>query len=181
VVVEPDFSIPGHREIRVVGDLCSYSHTADGQPLPGMAGPAVQMGGWVARDIVRGLQGRQHAPFRWFDFGSMAVVGRMFAVADLRGLRLGGPLGWLFWGVAHLMFMPARQNRVTLLTKWLWMIATRDRSSMLITGRSNQHLGVEVGLELAPDQPISPAPLEAAPAALTPPITPPISPPPAAA
>ena len=173
VVVEPDFSIPGHREIRVVGDLCSYSHTADGQPLPGMAGPAVQMGGWVARDIVRGLQGRQHAPFRWFDFGSMAVVGRMFAVADLRGLRLGGPLGWLFWGVAHLMFMPARQNRVTLLTKWLWMIATRDRSSMLITGRSNQHLGVEVGLELAPDQPISPAPLEAAPAALTPPITPP--------
>ena len=133
---------------------------ADGKPLPGMAGPAVQMGGWVARDIVHALQGRRQPPFRWFDFGSMAVVGPLFAVADLRGLRLSGPLGWLLWGVAHLMFMPARENRVTLLTKWLWLIATRERSSMLITGHANQHLGVEVGLE--------PAVLDPAPAASPP-------------
>ena len=158
VLVEPDFSIPGHPEIRVVGDLCSYCHTADGQPLPGMAGPAVQMGGWVARDIVRTLQGRRQRPFRWFDFGSMAVVGQFFAVADLRGLRLSGPLGWLLWGLAHLMFMPARQNRVILLTKWLWQIGTRERSSMLITGHANQHIGVEVGLEPAPLDPREVAP-----------------------
>ena len=56
VVVQEDFSISGHPEIRVVGDLCSYSHTADGKPLPGMAGPAVQMGGWVAKDILARLQ-----------------------------------------------------------------------------------------------------------------------------
>ncbi|MFN7900455.1 MAG: NAD(P)/FAD-dependent oxidoreductase [Synechococcaceae cyanobacterium] len=171
VVVEPDFSIPGHPEIRVVGDLCSYSHTADGKPLPGMAGPAVQMGGWVARDIVRTLQGRRHAPFRWFDFGSMAVVGPLFAVADLRGLRVSGPLGWLIWGVAHLMFMPARENRITLLTKWLWVIATRERSSMLITGRSNQHLGVEVGLEVAPQEPAAPSPDQDPGAVLIPPAS----------
>ncbi len=171
VEVEPDFSIPGHPEIRVVGDLCSYSHTADGKPLPGMAGPAVQMGGWVARDIVRTLQGRGHAPFRWFDFGSMAVVGPLFAVADLRGLRLSGPLGWLIWGVAHLMFMPARENRITLLTKWLWVIATRERSSMLITGRSNQHLGVEVGLEVAPQEPAAPSPDQDAGPVLIPPAS----------
>ena len=147
VVVEPDFSIPGHPEIRVIGDLCSYSHTADGKPLAGMAGPAVQMGGWVAADIVAKIQGQAHKAFTFTDFGTMAVLGPLHAVADLRGLKVSGLPGWILWGLAHLMFMPANENRLTLLTKWLWAIATRQRASMLITGRSNQHLNVEVGLE----------------------------------
>ena len=60
---------------------------------------------------------------------------------------MSGLPGWILWGLAHLMFMPANENRLTLLTNWLWAIATRQRASMLITGRSNQHLNVEVGLE----------------------------------
>ena len=147
VVVEPDFSIPGHPEIRVIGDLCSYSHTSDGKPLAGMAGPAVQMGGWVAADIVAKIQARAHKAFQFTDFGTMAVLGPLHAVADLRGLKVSGLPGWILWGLAHLMFMPANENRLTLLTKWLWAIATRQRASMLITGRPNQHLNVEVGLE----------------------------------
>ena len=147
VIVEQDFSIAGHPEIRVVGDLCSYSHTADGKPLPGMAGPAVQMGGWVALDIVAGLRGERQRPFAWFDFGSMAVVGPLYAVADLRGIRVSGVPGWLLWAVAHLAFMPDNLNRVSLLLKWLWVIALRQRDGVLITGRPNQHMGVEVGLE----------------------------------
>jgi len=146
VVVGPDFSIPDHPEIRVIGDLCSYSHTADGKPLAGMAGPAVQMGGWVAADIVAKIQGRAHKSFQFTDFGTMAVLGPLHAVADLRGLKVSGLPGWILWGLAHLMFMPANENRLTLLTKWLWAIATRQRASMLITGRPNQHLNVEVGL-----------------------------------
>ena len=97
VLVEPDFSIPNHPEIRVVGDLCSYKHTADGKPLPGMAGPAVQMGGWVAKDIRAQLEGRSHKSFAWFDFGSMAVLGRLGAVADLRGIKLAGLPAWGLW------------------------------------------------------------------------------------
>jgi NADH dehydrogenase len=147
VVVGPDFSIPDHPEIRVIGDLCSYSHTSDGKPLAGMAGPAVQMGGWVAADIVAKIQGRAHKTFQFTDFGTMAVLGPLHAVADLRGLKVSGLPGWILWGLAHLMFMPANENRLTLLTKWLWAIATRQRASMLITGRPNQHLNVEVGLE----------------------------------
>ena len=147
VVVGPDFSIPDHPEIRVIGDLCSYSHTADGKPLAGMAGPAVQMGGWVAADIVAKIEGRSHKAFQFTDFGTMAVLGPLHAVADLRGLKVSGLPGWILWGLAHLMFMPANENRLTLLTKWLWAIATRQRASMLITGRPNQHLNVEVGLE----------------------------------
>jgi len=147
--VEADFSIPGHPEIRAVGDLCCYRHTADGNPLPGMAGPAVQAGGWVARDLLAGLRGEQHAPFRWTDLGSMAVIGPWYAVADLRGWHVTGLAGWILWALAHLAFIPDTENRIALFSKWMWQIATRQRTALLITGRPDQHLGVDVGLTRA--------------------------------
>jgi NADH dehydrogenase len=150
LVVEPDFSIPGHPEIRAVGDLCSYTHTPDGSPLPGMAGPAVQAGGWVARDLLARLRGQTIQPFRWLDLGSMAVIGPWYAVADLRGLHFTGLVGWVVWALAHLAFIPDTENRIALFSKWMWQIATRQRTALLITGRPDQHLGVDVGLFRAP-------------------------------
>ena len=153
--VEADFSIPGHPEIRAVGDICSYSHTPDARPIPGMAGPAVQMGGWVARDLLARLQGSTAKPFRWTDLGSMAVIGPFYAVADLRGLHVTGLPGWLLWALAHLAFIPDTENRIALFSKWMWQIATRQRTALLITGRPEQHIGVDVGLfraDLAPSQ-----------------------------
>jgi len=147
--VEADFSLPAHPEIRAVGDLCHYAHTGDSRVLPGMAGPAVQMGGWVARDILAGLEGRRSAPFRWFDLGSMAVIGPWYAVADLRGLHVSGLAGWILWALAHLAFIPDTENRIALFSKWMWQIATRQRTALLLPGRPDQHIGVDVGLERA--------------------------------
>lgn len=146
LVVNADFSIPDHPEIRAVGDLCSYGHSGDAKPLPGMAGPAVQAGGWVALDILARLRGETIAPFRWQDLGSMAVIGPWYAVADLRGLHLTGLAGWVVWALAHLAFIPDTENRIALFSKWMWQIATRQRTALLITGRPDQHLGVDVGL-----------------------------------
>ena len=143
VIVKDDFSIANYPEIRVVGDLCSFNHTADGKPLPGMAGPATQMGGWVAKDIRAKLEGGSQAPFSFFDFGSMAVLGRINAVADLRGLKFAGGAGWALWALAHLAFMPDDENRITLLVKWLWAILTQQRSDLIITGLPSQHVGLE--------------------------------------
>ena len=82
LLVEPDFSVPGHPEIHAIGDLCAYHHTADGRPLPGMAGPAVQMGAWVAAAILArsgastaASGSGSLAPFRFTDLGSMALIG----------------------------------------------------------------------------------------------------------
>ena len=146
LVVAPDFSIPGYPDIRAVGDLCSYSHTTDATALPGMAGPAVQAGGWVARDILAGLRGETIGPFLWQDLGTMAVIGPWYAVADLRGVHLTGLAGWVVWALAHLAFIPDTENRIALFSKWMWQIATRQRTALLITGRPDQHLGVDVGL-----------------------------------
>ena len=148
VVVEPDFTIKGHPEIRVVGDLCSYRHTSDGAPLPGMAGPATQAGGFVGQDIAAITTGGRRPRFQWFDFGSMAVLDRVDAVADLRGLKFSGSFGWLLWAMAHLAFMPERENRWTLLIKWMFAVVSQKRASMLLTGMPSQHIGLD-----APDAP----------------------------
>ena len=165
LIVEPDFSVPGYPEIRVVGDSCAYTHTADGKPLPGMAGPAVQMGGWVAKDILAKLRGEDSPPFRWVDLGSMAVIGPWYAVADLRGWHVTGLMGWVLWALAHLAFIPDTENRIALFSKWMWQIATRQRTALLITGRPDQHIGVDVGLFRAPLEEREPAELLAGPAA----------------
>ena len=146
LIVEPDFSLPGYPEIRAVGDLCAYHHTAEGKTLPGMAGPAVQMGSWVAKDILAGLKGEESPPFHWMDLGTMAVIGPWYAVADLRGWHVTGLMGWVLWALAHLAFIPDTENRIALFSKWMWQIATRQRTALLITGRPDQHIGVDVGL-----------------------------------
>ncbi len=143
VVVEPDFSIAEHPEIRVVGDLCCYTHTANGNPLPGMAGPASQAGGFVGKDIAALISNSSRPKFNWFDFGSMAVLDRVAAVADLRGFKFSGGIGWMFWALAHLAFMPNPENRITLLFKWLVAVVSQQRSSMLLTGMPSQHLNVD--------------------------------------
>jgi NADH dehydrogenase len=73
---------------------------------------------------------------------------------------VSGLLGWILWGLAHLAFIPDTENRISLLTKWLWQIATRQRTALLITGRPDQHIGVDVGLERAPACPEPLEPLE---------------------
>ena len=148
VVVQPDFSIKEHPEIRVVGDLCSYHHTSSGNPLPGMAGPATQAGDFVGKDIAAIVAGSKRPNFNWFDFGSMAVLDRVDAVADLRGFKFSGGIGWVLWALAHLAFMPERENRWTLLIKWMFAVVSQKRASMLLTGMPSQHIGLD-----APDAP----------------------------
>ncbi len=148
VIVEPDFSVKDHPEIRVVGDLCSFKHTANGNPLPGMAGPATQAGGFVGKDIAAMINGSTRPTFKWFDFGSMAVLDRVAAVADLRGFKFSGTPGWILWAVAHLAFMPERENRWSLIIKWMFAVVSQKRASMLLTGMPSQHIGLD-----APDAP----------------------------
>ena len=143
VIVEPDFSIPGHPEIRVAGDLSSYSHTTNGKPLPGMAAPAKQAGSFIGKDIAAIVAGRPRPNFSYFDFGSMAVLDRSSAVADLRGLKFSGGIGWILWAFVHLVLIPGWENRISLSVKWVFALLTQQRASMLLTGMPSQHLALD--------------------------------------
>jgi NADH:ubiquinone reductase (H+-translocating) len=135
VSVEPDLSVTGHPEIFVIGDLASFTHQT-GEPLPGVAQPAIQQGNYVARAIIHRLRGEKPKPFHYFDKGNLATIGRGAAVADLNWLRLSGFPAWLLWIFVHLMYIVEFQNRLLVFVQWGWFYLTYDRSARLITGKN---------------------------------------------
>jgi NADH dehydrogenase len=132
VIVERDLSVPGHREVFVIGDAAASSD-AEGHQLPGVAQVAMQGGTYAARTIIRRLRGEAPRPFAYHDRGSMAIIGRGSAIADIRGLRFSGPLAWLAWLFLHIFELIGFRNRLIVLIQWAAAYFTRQRSVRLIT------------------------------------------------
>jgi NADH:ubiquinone reductase (H+-translocating) len=131
VSVDPCLNVPDAPDIFVVGDTTSLMQ--DGHPVPGVAQAAIQQGRYVGRLISRQLKGREpKRPFRYFDKGSMAVVGKNFAILESGRLRMSGFVTWLVWVFLHLMSLPQLQNRLRVQTEWFWSYFTGQRSSRLI-------------------------------------------------
>ena len=132
VRVMPDLTVPGYPELYVAGDLAAIGRD-DGRPVPGVAPAAIQMGRHVARDVVRSLRGEPREPFRYWDKGSLATIGRADAVAEFAGVRLSGLVAWLAWLLVHIYFLIGFRNRLAVLAHWAWSYVTFDRGSRLIT------------------------------------------------
>jgi len=132
VLVNPDLSITGHPEIHVIGDLASFTHQT-GKPLPGVAQVAMQQGRYVARLIAKKLRGQSLPPFRYFDKGTLATVGRNKAVADLGRIHIAGFVAWFVWVFVHLMYLVEFENRLLVFTEWVYNYITRNRGARLIT------------------------------------------------
>jgi NADH dehydrogenase FAD-containing subunit len=134
VKVAPDLSVPGAPEIFVVGDNATVIQS-DGQPVPGVAPAAKQMGAYVACVIAGRIAGKPvRTPFRYRNYGNFATIGRHAAVADFGWIRLSGYLAWLLWGAAHIYFLIGFRNRLAVMLDWLWAYATYQRGVRLITG-----------------------------------------------
>ncbi len=127
-----DCSLPGHPEIFVIGDLAYFEQ--DGKPLPGMAPVAMQEGAYVAKLIGERLRGRTLPPFHYRDKGTLAVIGRAAAVAQIGPLHISGLLAWLTWLFVHLMYLVEFSNRVMVFIQWGFLYLTFNRGARLITG-----------------------------------------------
>jgi NADH:ubiquinone reductase (H+-translocating) len=135
VKIEPDCSVPGHSEIFVVGDTALLQQ--DGKPLPGVAQVAMQQGRYVGQLIGRRLSGKSAPrPFRYFDKGNMAVVGKGFAVLQSGRIHLIGFIAWLAWAGIHIQFLATANLRVSVFVQWMWTFLTGQRGSRLIVNHS---------------------------------------------
>jgi NADH dehydrogenase len=132
VTVERDLSIPGHPEVFVVGDAAAFVD-AKGQPLPGVAQVAMQGGVHAARMIQRRIKDEPSRAFTYNDKGSMAIIGRGSAIADIRGLRFSGPIAWLAWLFLHIFELIGFRNRIVVMVEWAAAYVTLQRSVRLIT------------------------------------------------
>lgn len=99
---------------------------------PQMAQPAIQQGALVASNLKAKWKGKPEKPFEYKDLGSMATVGRNLAVAELKGLKLGGFVAWIIWMAVHLMSIVGVKNRLIIFINWLWSYVTYDQSLRLL-------------------------------------------------
>src|SRR5277367_6608389 len=131
VRVQKDLTVPGHPEIFVVGDTASLDQ--NGKPLPGVAQVAIQQGRYAGRLIARRLAGKSvPPPFRYFDKGNMAVVGKGFAVMQSGKIHLSGFFAWLAWAAIHIQFLATANLRIGVFVQWVWAFLTGERGSRLI-------------------------------------------------
>jgi NADH dehydrogenase len=100
----------------------------DPMMLPGVAQPAIQEGRYVARIIRRRVLGlKPPPPFWYWEKGDLAIVGRSYAVADLRFVRFAGFIGWLLWALVHIYFLIGFANRFFVLSQWAFAFFTKRR------------------------------------------------------
>lgn len=131
--VEPDLTVPGHKEIFVIGDAAAVTDPA-GNSVPGIAPAAKQQGKHVAATIRARLAGKhQDAPFHYRHAGSLATIGKRLAVIDLGRIKLRGALAWWIWGLTHIYFLIGVRNRLSVALSWLWIYTRDQRNSRLIT------------------------------------------------
>jgi NADH dehydrogenase len=132
VLVEPDLSLPGHREVFIIGDMASLK--VDGKLVPGLAPAAIQEGKHAAANVLKLIAGQPAEKFVYVDKGSLATIGRSAAVADLGKIKLSGAIAWLAWLFVHLIFLIGFRNRLLVLIQWAWSFVSYDRGARLITG-----------------------------------------------
>jgi NADH:quinone reductase (non-electrogenic) len=132
LVVDDRLRLPDAERVWVIGDAASVR--VDGGELPMLSPPAMQEGRYVARAIVdaAGRASVDRAPFRYVDKGTMATIGRRAAVADVRGLKLKGTIGWLAWLFVHIYYLIGFRNRIAVLASWAWNYLRRDRPIRVI-------------------------------------------------
>jgi NADH dehydrogenase len=143
--VLPDCSVKDRPHVFAIGDVASFTGS-DGKPLPGLAPVAKQQGRYVGELIWNEVQGRRtSAPFRYRNWGSMAVIGRSHAVADFGTIRLRGFIAWLSWSLVHLMLLVDFRSRLTVYVNWAWSWFTRGRGVRLLTRATHSPLAKPAG------------------------------------
>ncbi len=142
VMVEPDLSLKNHPNIFVIGDLANFAHQGD-RPLPGVAPVAMKEGEYVANLITKRIEGKIVEPFKYKDFGSMAVIGQNKAVANLNFGRFSGFIAWIIWVFAHIYYLIEFDNKLIVMIQWAWNYITLGRGARLITENSSLQLEIE--------------------------------------
>jgi NADH dehydrogenase len=132
VIVNQDLTVPGADGVFVIGDLASIK--SNGKPVPGLSPAAMQEGRHAAKNLARIIRGEPTVPFRYWDKGTLATIGKAAAVGDIGKLRVSGLVAWLMWLFVHIFFLIGFRNRFIVIVEWAWMYLRNDRGARLITG-----------------------------------------------
>jgi NADH:ubiquinone reductase (H+-translocating) len=133
--------VEGYDGIYAIGDsaIMTEENYPDGHPQ--MAQPAIQQAKLLALNLKRQLKNKPTSPYRYFNKGSMATIGRNLAVVELPFVRFYGFFAWLTWMFVHLMAIVGVKNRLLVFINWFWNYVTYDQSLRLIIKTSERKDG----------------------------------------
>ena len=134
VVVKEDLSIEKYPNVFVAGDQ-AHREIEEGKPLPGLAPVAMQQGRYFAELVINREKGKETPPFKYFDKGKMATIGRSKAIAQTGKLKLNGFIAWLAWLFIHILYLTGFKNRLFVVIQWGWSYFSFRRGSRLIVGK----------------------------------------------
>lgn len=146
ISVGSDLSVPGHPEVFAIGDTAHVIapvrnllgfKSKTSMVMPGVAQPAIQEGEYVGSLIRRRVSGQgEPEPFWYWDKGELAIVGRMYAVADLRFAKFAGFPAWFLWAVVHIYFLIGFANRLFVVLQWGISFLTKRRQVRVLPTES---------------------------------------------
>jgi NADH dehydrogenase len=124
--------VKGYENIFAIGDAAAMitSETPNGHP--GVAPAAIQQGAALGKNLVRLIKGEPTVPFKYFDKGSLATIGRNKAVADLGRIHLQGFIAWILWGVVHIMSLAGFSNKGTVFMSWAINYFNKNTDNRLV-------------------------------------------------
>lgn len=131
VIVNPDLTIPDYSNVFVIGDVAHFEDKKG--VLPGVAQVAIQQGKYVGRMIKNDIPQQDRKPFKYFDKGMMATIGKSKAIAVVNNIHISGFTAWLAWGFIHIAYLVSFNNRLLVMIQWLYFYITGKRSARLIT------------------------------------------------
>jgi NADH dehydrogenase len=140
VIVEEDLSIAGHPNIFVLGDACCAMDPKTKAPLPALASVAIQQGRYAAEQVRSLRDKKNRRPFRYFDKGTMATIGKTKAIGVFWGIKFSGLFAWLAWCFVHILYLIGFRNRISVLTQWLFSHFSNQRGARLINRSIDEEL-----------------------------------------
>lgn len=131
VKVDEFLRVPGLKNVYVLGDMACVKGQ-DGKPLPGLAPVAMQQGHYIKKAILNGIKGNPVVPFRYFDKGIMATIGRKKAVLEFKGVKIWGFIAWAAWLLVHIYYLANFKNKLFVFLQWSWSYITFRKGARLI-------------------------------------------------
>jgi NADH:ubiquinone reductase (H+-translocating) len=132
ITPNPDLSVPGQPDIFVAGDLVSMKD-CEGKVVPGVAPAAVQMGTHIAKILIaQASHDPKRPPFRYFDKGMMAIIGKNYAVVKTSKFEMQGFIAWLAWLFVHIMFLVGFRNKLSVLLGWAYAYVVNTPEARII-------------------------------------------------
>jgi len=133
-MVNEYLNIDGADNIFVAGDM-AHTKGEDGNPLPGVAPVAMQQGKYIARELINLAKNGTRTPFKYFDKGQMATIGRSKAIVEFAGMKLSGFVAWVTWLFVHILYLTGFKNRVFVIFQWGWSYLTFHRGARLVINK----------------------------------------------